>query len=262
MLKRIENLGAGALDVVEQAGRTFNLLMLVLWQLLQPPYRFYPIVRQTYFIGARSMTIIALAGLTIGMVIGLAFYTILVRFASVNLLGAGVVLSIVREIGPIMTAIMVIGRAGSAMCAELGIMRISEQVDALECMAIDPDKYLVLPRVIAGLLSVPLLTHVFDFVAIYGGYFVGVIMFGMSEGMYMNSMMDALEWEDVRLGLIKSLIFGVLITLICCAKGYYMHFTRYGSQGAEGVSQVTTDAVVLASISVLFADFIIGALMS
>ena len=262
MLKRIETLGAGTLDLFEQAGRTFNLLLLVLWQLVQPPYRLYPIVRQTYFIGARSVTIIALSGVTIGMVIGLAFYTILVRFASVNLLGAGVVLSIVREIGPIMTALMVVGRAGSAMCAELGIMRISEQVDALECMAIDPGKYLVMPRVIAGLLSVPLLTAIFDFVAIYGGYFVGVIMFGMTEGSYMNSMTDALEWEDVRLGLIKSLIFGVLITLICCAKGYYMHLTKAGSQGAEGVSQTTTDAVVLSSIAVLFADFIIGALMS
>ncbi len=194
MLKRVENLGAGTLNLFEEAGRTFNLLLIVLWQLLQPPYRLYPIVRQTYFIGARSVTIIALSGVTIGMVIGLAFYTILVRFASVNLLGAGVVLSIVREIGPIMTALMVVGRAGSAMCAELGIMRISEQVDALECMAIDPGKYLVMPRVIAGLVSVPLLTAIFDFVAVFGGYFVGVVMFGMSDGSYMNSMTDALEW--------------------------------------------------------------------
>lgn len=262
MLKHVENLGAGTLRIVEEAGRTFNLLLLVVWQLLQPPYRLHPIVRQTYFIGARSLTVIVVSGATIGMVIGLAFYTILVRFASESFLGFGVVLSIVRELGPVMTAIMVVGRAGSAMCAELGIMRITEQVDALECMAIDPDKYLVMPRVVAGLLSVPLLTAIFDVVAIYGGYFVGVIMFGMADGAYMNSMMDALGWEDVRLGLIKSLIFGVLITLICCAKGYYMHLTKAGSQGAEGVSHVTTDAVVLSSISVLFADFIIGALMS
>src|SRR5688572_11193310 len=130
MLKAIENLGTGTLRVFEDAGRTFNLLLLVLWQLVRPPYRLFPIVRQTYFVGARSLTIIALSGVTIGAVIGLAFYTILVRFASVNLLGAGVVLSIVREIGPIMTALMVVGRAGSAMCAELGIMRITEQVDA------------------------------------------------------------------------------------------------------------------------------------
>jgi phospholipid/cholesterol/gamma-HCH transport system permease protein len=262
MLKRIENLGAGTLDVLEQTGRTFNLLLLVLWQLLQPPYKFYPIVRQVYFIGARSLTVIIISGLTIGMVIALAFYNILERFGSVNLLGAGVALSVVRELGPVMTALMVVGRAGSAICAELGIMRITEQVDALECMAIHPDKYLVAPRVIAGLLSVPLLTCVFDFVAIFGGYFVGVVMFNVAEGSYMNGMIDAVQWTDIRLGLIKSLIFGVLITLICCAKGYYMHLTKAGSQGAEGVSYMTTDAVVLSSIAVLFSDFIIGALMS
>lgn len=262
MLKRIENLGAGTLRVFEEAGRTFNLLLLVAWQLVQPPYRLYPIVKQIYFIGARSLTVIIISGVTIGMVLGLQFYNILERFGSVNLLGSGVALSVVREIGPIMTALMIVGRAGSAMCAELGIMRITEQVDALECMAINPDKHLVMPRVIAGLVSVPLLTAVFNFVAVYGGYFVGVIMFGMAEGSYMNGMTDSIEWVDVRLGLVKSLIFGVLITLICCAKGYYMHLTRAGSQGAEGVSYVTTDAVVLASVSILFADFIIGALMS
>ncbi len=261
MLKRIENIGAGTLDVLEQTGRTFNLLLVVLWQLLLPPYRLYPIVRQVYFIGVRSLTVIVVSGVTIGMVLGLAFYNILERFGSVNLLGAGVVVAVLRELGPVMTALMVVGRAGSAICAELGIMRISEQVDALECMAIHPDKYLVLPRVIAGLVSVPLLTAIFDFVAIYGGYFVGVVMFDMAEGAYMNSMIDAVEWADVRLGLIKSLIFGVLITLICCAKGYYMHLSKAGSQGAEGVSYVTTDAVVLSSIAVLFSDFIIGALM-
>lgn len=262
MLRKIENLGDATLKLFEEAGRTFNLLLLVAWQLVQPPYRLYPIVKQIYFIGARSLTVIIISGITIGMVLGLQFYNILERFGSINLLGSGVALAVVREIGPIMTALMVVGRAGSAICAELGIMRITEQVDALDCMAINPDKYLVMPRVIAGLVSVPLLTAVFNVVAVYGGYFVGVIMFGMAEGSYMNGMMDAVQWSDVRLGLVKSLIFGVLVTLICCAKGYYMHLTRAGSQGAEGVSYVTTDAVVLASVSVLFADFIIGALMS
>ncbi len=262
MLKRLENLGAGTIDVLEQTGRTFNLLLLALWQLLLPPYKFYPIVRQIYFIGARSLTVIMISGVTIGMVLGLQFYNILERFGSVNLLGSGVALSVVRELGPVMTALMVVGRAGSAICAELGIMRISEQVDALECMAIHPDKYIVAPRVVAGLLSVPLLTCVFDFVAIFGGYFVGVVMFNVAAGSYMNGMIDAVQWEDVRLGLVKSLIFGVLITLICCAKGYYMHLTKAVSQGAEGVSYVTTDAVVLSSIAVLFSDFIIGALLA
>jgi phospholipid/cholesterol/gamma-HCH transport system permease protein len=262
MLKTLENIGAYTLSGLEQTGRTFNLLLLVLWELLRPPYRFYTIIRQIYFIGARSLSLIVISGITIGMVLGLQFYSILERFGSVNLLGAGVALSVIRELGPVMTALMVVGRAGSAITAELGIMRITEQVDALECMAISPNKYLVAPKVIAGLISVPLLTAVFDFVALFGGYFVGVVMFGVAEGSYMNGMIDAVEWEDVRLGLLKSVIFGVLVTLICCSKGFYMHLTKAGSQGAEGVSFATTDAVVLSSIAVLFSDFLIGAIFS
>jgi phospholipid/cholesterol/gamma-HCH transport system permease protein len=261
MLKAIENLGANVLAGIEQTGRTCMLLLLVLWEIVRPPYRIYPIVRQIYFIGARSMSLIIISGITIGMVLGLQFYNILERFGSVNLLGAGVALSVIRELGPVMTALMVVGRAGSSITAELGIMRITEQVDALECMAISPSKFLVAPKLIAGLLSVPLLTAIFDFVALFGGYFVGVVMFGVAEGSYMNGMIDAVEWEDVRLGLVKSLIFGGLVTLICCAKGFYLHLSKAGSQGAEGVSYVTTDAVVLSSISVLFSDFLIGALL-
>jgi phospholipid/cholesterol/gamma-HCH transport system permease protein len=261
MLKAIENLGHNVLSAIEQTGRTFNLLAVVLWQILQPPYRLYPIVRQMYFIGARSMSLIIISGITIGMVLGLQFYNILERFGSVNLLGAGVALSVIRELGPVMTALMVVGRAGSSITAELGIMRITEQVDALECMAISPSKFLVAPKLIAGMLSVPLLTAIFDFVALFGGYFVGVVMFGVAEGSYMNGMMDAVKWDDVRLGLVKSLIFGGLVTLICCAKGFYMHLSKAGTQGAEGVSYVTTDAVVLSSITVLFSDFLIGALL-
>jgi phospholipid/cholesterol/gamma-HCH transport system permease protein len=260
MFKTLENLGANTLTLVEQTGRTFNLLAVVIWELLKPPYRLYPIIRQMYFIGARSLTLIIVSGITIGMVLGLQFYNILERFGSVDLLGAGVALSVIRELGPVMTSLMVVGRAGSSITAELGIMRITEQVDALECMAVSPGKFLIAPKLMAGLISVPLLTAVFDFVALFGGYFVGVVMYGVAEGSYMNSMTSAVEWEDVRLGLVKSLIFGVLITLICCSKGFYMHLTKAGSQGAEGVSSATTDAVVLSSIAVLFSDFLIGAL--
>lgn len=256
----LESIGATTIAALEQTGRTFLLFLIVVWKLLQPPYRLYPIVRQVYFIGARSFWLIVISGLTIGMVLGLQFYNILERFGSVNLLGAGVGLSVVRELGPVMTALMVVGRAGSAITAELGIMRTTEQVDALECMAISPDKFLIGPKLLAGVLSVPLLTAVFDFVAVFGGYFVGVVMFGVAEGSYMNGMIDGVEWADVRLGLVKSFIFGGLVTLICCAQGFYMHLGRAGSQGAEGVSSVTTDAVVLSSIAVLFSDFLIGAL--
>ncbi|MES2605187.1 MAG: MlaE family lipid ABC transporter permease subunit [Pseudomonadota bacterium] len=261
MLNAIESLGANIIASLERTGRTCNLLLIVLWELLQPPYRLYPIIKQMYFIGARSLMLIVVSGVTIGMVLGLQFYNILERFGSVDLLGSGVALSVIRELGPVMTALMVVGRAGSSITAELGIMRITEQVDALECMAVSPHKFLIGPKLIAGLLSVPLLTAVFDFVALFGGYFVGVVMFGIGEGSYMNGMIDAVEWSDVRLGLVKSLIFGLLVTLICCSRGFYMHLTKAGSQGAEGVSSATTDAVVLSSITVLFSDFLIGALI-
>lgn len=261
MIKALERLGAIALESLEMTGRTCNLLLVTLWHMLKPPYRLYPIVRQMYFIGARSVSLIVISGLTIGMVLGLQFYYILERFGSVDLLGSGVALGVIRELGPVMTALMVVGRAGSSITAELGIMRITSQVDALECMAIPPGKFLVGPKVVAGVLSVPLLTAIFDFVALFGGYFVGVVMFGVAEGSYMNGMIDAVSWVDVRLGLIKSIIFGLLVTLICAAQGYYMHLTKAGSQGAEGVSFVTTNAVVLSSISILFSDFLIGALL-
>jgi phospholipid/cholesterol/gamma-HCH transport system permease protein len=260
MRTALEKLGTVVLGWLEHTGRTFNLLLLVTFELLQPPYRIYPVVRQMYFIGARSLTLIVVSGLTIGMVLGLQFYNILQRFGSVDLLGAGVSLSVIRELGPVMTALMVVGRAGSSITAELGIMRITEQIDAMDCMAISPSKYLIGPKLLAGLLSVPLLTMVFDFVALFGGYFVGVVMFGVAEGSYVNGMIDTVEWSDVRIGLEKSLIFGLLVTLICCAQGFYMHLTRAGSQGAEGVSSVTTDAVVLSSIAVLYSDFLIEAL--
>lgn len=260
MLNALESLGANVIASLERTGRTFNLLLLVLWELVKPPYRLYPIVRQMYFIGARSLTLIVLSGITIGMVMGLQFYNILERFGAVDMLGSGVALSVILELGPVMTALMVVGRAGSAITAEIGIMRITEQVDALECMAVSPQKFLIGPKLIAGVLSVPLLTAVFDFVALFGGYFVGVVMFGIGEGSYMNGMIDAVEWSDVRLGLVKSVVFGLLVTLICCSRGFYMHLTKAGSQGAEGVSSATTDAVVLSSISVLYADFLIGAL--
>lgn len=261
MKKFLENLGGNVLASIEQTGRTFNLLLIVLWEMARPPYKFFPIVRQIYFIGARSMSLIVISGLTIGMVMALQFYNILERFGSVNLLGAGVALGVIRELGPVITALMVVGRAGSSICAELGIMRSSEQVDALECMAISPIKFLVAPKVIAGLISVPLLTAVFNFVALFGGYFVGVVMFNVPDGSYMNGMIDAVEWDDVQLSMTKAVIFGVLVTLICCAKGFYMHLSSAGSKGAEGVSFVTTDAVVASSIAVLFSDFLIGALM-
>lgn len=261
MLNAIENLGSRVLMMIAQVGRTFQLLVVALYKITLPPYNLFAIVRQIHFIGARSVGVILISGAAIGMVLGLQFYNTLERFGSVELLGSAVALSVIRELGPVMTALMVVGRAGSAICAELGIMRTTEQIDALECMAISPDKFLIAPKLIAGVISVPLLTSIFSVIAIFGGYFVGVILFEVPEGSYINGMIDAVQWSDVRLGFVKSLIFGALITIICCAKGYYLHLNAQGAFGAEGVSRVTTDAVVISSITVLLSDYLIGSWM-
>ncbi len=259
--KSIEKFGDGALHSVQHAGRMTILLFTALLRFFMPPYKLYPIVKQVHFIGARSVLVIVVAGAFVGMVVALQFYDTLVRFGSVSLLGSAVGLSLIRELGPVLTALMVIGRAGSAICAEVGIMRVEEQIDALECMAIDPAKFLITPKLVAGLISVPLLTSLFDVVGLFGGYLVGVGLFGVSSGAYFQGMYDTVLWNDIEMGLVKSLVFGLLIVWICSSKGYFLHLERQGAYGAEGVSRVTTNAVVLSSIAVLFADYLISSIM-
>jgi len=254
----IEKLGDRCLYIVEQTGQMGVFLYFCLLNAARPPYKLFPIIRQIHFIGARSMFVIVVAGLFTGLVLGLQGYYTLQRFGSVDLLGSAVALSLVRELGPVLTALMVIGRAGSAICAEIGIMRTTEQIDALECMAIDPYKYLMVPKLIAMLISLPILTAIFDMVGIFGGYLAGVVMYGVSEGAYFQGMYESVLWKDVEMGIIKSFIFSLLIVWICSAKGYFLHLNREGAFGAEGVSRTTTDAVVLSSVVILGSDYLIG----
>lgn len=261
MQQAIERLGGGCLAVVERVGLLGIFLVQALVRGLWPPYRLYPISKQIHFIGARSWFVIVVAGAFVGMVVALQFHDTLVRFGSVGLLGSAVGLSIIRELGPVLTALMVIGRAGSAICAEIAIMRCDEQIDALECMSIDPLKFLIAPKIIAGILCVPLLTAIFDVVGIMGGYLVGVGLFEISAGAYFQGMYDSVLMSDVRMGLVKSVVFGLLIVWICTAKGYFMHLDRNAAFGAEGVSRVTTSAVVVASIAVLCADYLLSSIL-
>ncbi|MGR8920762.1 MAG: MlaE family ABC transporter permease [Gammaproteobacteria bacterium] len=242
-------------------GRYGIFLAQVLAHLARPWRQPGIILRQLHFVGARSVTVIAVAGGFVGMVVALQFYDTLVRFGAVGMLGAAVGLSLIRELAPVLTALIVIGRVGSAMCAELGIMRNDSQIDALECMAIDPYAYLVAPRFVATLIAVPLLTAIFNLVGIAGGWFVGVVLFDIGDGAYFVGMADAVLPGDLAMDLVKAVVFGLVIVWICTAKGYLMHLARPRAFGAEGVSRTTTDAVVAASISVLFADYIISALM-
>ncbi|KAF0193135.1 MAG: putative ABC transport system permease protein [Gammaproteobacteria bacterium] len=259
--KRIETIGDLTLYHVEQFGRMGVFLAVCTYYFFKPPYKIYPIVRQIRFIGAGSIFVIGVTGAFTGMVLALQGYYTLTKFGSEDLLGSAVALSLIRELGPVLTALMVIGRAGSAICAEIGIMRTSEQIDALECMAINPYRYLMVPKFVAAIISLPLLVFIFDVVGIAGGYLVGVVLLGVNEGAYFQGMYDSVVWKDVELGLVKAFVFGLLIVWIAAAKGYYMHLERSPVFGAEGVSRITTNAVVLASVTILIWNYLIGAIM-
>ncbi len=257
----VEKLGDNALYFVERTGLMGIFVGTCLAKAFMPPYRPFPVIRQIHFIGARSTLVILVAGIFTGMVVALQFYDSLVRFGAVAALGSAVALSLIRELGPVLTALVVIGRAGSAICAEIGIMRTDEQIDALECMAIDPDKYLVAPKLLAGLIALPVLTILFIVVGLFGGYFVGVVLFGVSDAAYFQGMYETVVWHDIEMGLVKSVVFGLLIVAIASAQGYFLHLQRRGAFGAEGVSRTTTDAVVISTISVLVSDYLISAIM-
>jgi len=262
MIKRaITNTGRGFIGFSQTTGMMGIFLYQCLLQILVPPYKLFAIIKQIYFIGSRSVIVIIFTGTFTGMVLSLQGYHNLKDFGSTDLLGSAVGLGLIQELGPVLTALMVIGRAGSAICAEIGIMRHTEQIDALECMGIDPYRFLMVPKFIAALICLPILTFLFDVVGIIGGYLVGVELMGVSEGSYFQGMYDSVDWEDVQLGLVKSLIFGILIVWIATFKGYFLHILKVGSYGAEGVSRVTTDTVVLSSVIVLASDYLIGSIM-
>lgn len=261
MLGVLEKTGREFFFLLETIGRMGMFFAAAVSSVFRPPYSIHPIIRQIYFFGARSVIVILVTGLFTGMVLGLQGYYNLKQFGSEELLGSAVALSLIQELGPVLTALMVIGRAGSAICAEIGIMRQDEQIDALECMAIDPLKFLVAPKFVAALMSLPALAFIFNLVGIFGGYLAGVVILGVPEGAYFQGMYDSVEWTDIRLCAIKAMIFGMLIVWITSFKGYYLHLNRTGVYGAEGVSRITTDAVVLASVTILVWDYLIGSLI-
>jgi len=218
-----------------------------------PPVKLFLLIKQIQFIGFQSISVIFLTGAFTGMVLGYQGFNTLSRFGSDAFLGPMVGLSLIKEMGPVISALMVTGRAGSSITAEIGIMRISEQIDALELMGLNPYRYLIVPRVLAAIVCLPLLTAIFDVVGIFGGYLIGVKLLGMSSGVYFGEMISYVEMKDVLEGLVKSLNFGVIIAWVCCFKGYYAGF--YSGFGAEGVSKATTQAVVLSSVLILVWDY-------
>ncbi len=255
MISWLETMGAWGLRQVAGLGRSGLFLARMVRSIALPPGKFHSTLSQIHFIGTKSLSVIAFTGAFTGMVLGLQGYYTLSKFGSESALGAAVALSVIRELGPVLTALMVTGRAGSAICAEIGIMRIEEQIDALECMAIDPHSYLVSPKLLAALVALPLLTALFDVVGIGGGYLVGVDLLGVNPGAYLDGMQQTVQWIDVSMGIVKSLCFAVLITWICTYKGFFAGVDR-GSYGPEDVSRATTNAVVLSSVAILVSDYL------
>ncbi len=251
----LDRLGRAVMANVEEIGKILLLFISVLAWMLRPPLKLRNIFKQMEFVGVKSIFVVVLTGTFTGMVMALQGYHGFRMFSAESLVGSTVALGMTRELGPVLTSLMVTARAGSAMAAELGTMRVTEQIDALYVMAANPIKHLIVPRVIAGVLMVPMLTVVSDFVGIVGGYFVGVHILGINEGIFIRNITRLVELNDIYNGLVKAACFGLILTVIGCYKG----FNTRG--GAEGVGRATTEAVVLASITILISDYFLTAIM-
>lgn len=260
-LRQIAALGNYGRYLLIDLGRMGIFLFCSLIGIFRRPFRFRELVKQLNFIGTGSVAVIFFTALASGMVLGLQGYYSLNKFGAEGALGSAVSLTLIMELGPILTALMVTGRAGSAVCAEIGIMRISEQIDALECMAIDPFRYLISPKFLAALISVPLLTAMFDIVGIFGGYVSGVLLMGVNPGAFYSGMERSVTNHDINLGVIKSFVFALLLIWICTGRGYFVQSIRGAGFGAESVSRVTTQAVVYSSISILIFDYLLTAIL-
>lgn len=247
--------GKKTLSLVGNLGAMVIFFSLAFFNIFRKK-QFIEIVKQVYYIGARSSLIVMLVGLFTGMVMGLQLFYTLVKFGSVGALGSAVALSLIRELGPVLTAIMITARAGSGITAEIGIMRISEQIDALYSMRIDPVRYLVSPRVAASIISFPLLTSFFDLIGILGGYVTGVLLLGTNAGTYFYRVQSSINMVDIRGGFIKALVFAVIVSCICCFQGYFCHMRNDG-YGARAVGLATVSAVVISCVMILIADYVV-----
>jgi phospholipid/cholesterol/gamma-HCH transport system permease protein len=252
----LARLGALTLGAFARIGRMAGFALALGRALPSLARQFRAVVAQVYNVGVLSLVIIVVSGLFVGMVLGLQGHNTLVDFGAEDALGTLVALSLLRELGPVVSALLFAGRAGSALTAEIGLMKATEQLAALEVMAVSPHARIVAPRWIAGLFAMPLLAAVFSAVGIVGGYLVGVILLGVDEGSYWTRMQTSVDlFDDVANGLVKSAVFGLLVTFIAVFEGYDAVPT------AEGVGRATTRTVVYASLAILGADFVLTALM-
>ena len=253
---RLQSLGRLTLDAFSRIGRSSQFLLQLLRVIPSTMLRPGLVIRQLYYVGVQTLLIIMVAGVFVGMVLALQSYVVLVNFGAEESVSLMVALSILRELGPVFTGLLFAGRAGSALTAEIGLMKSSEQLSGMEMMAVDPVKYILAPRFLAGFISVPLLTIIFMAISILGGYFVATQMLGMYEGVYWSQMISNVDfYEDLVNGIIKSVVFGFVIVWIAVFEGYDCVPT------SEGLGQATTRTVVHGSLAVLGLDFILTAIM-
>ncbi len=247
----LQPIGRTVLRFLEATGRLSLFAFTAIAHCVRPP--FYPrlIGRQMVEIGYYSLPVVGLTAIFTGMVLALQSYTGFARFSSESAVPNVVVVSITRELGPVLAALMVAGRVGAAMAAEIGTMRVTEQIDALDTLATNPFKYLIAPRLIAGLTMMPLLVLIADVIGVFGGYLVSIYKLGFNPHVYLKNTIDFMEVQDVVSGLVKASVFGFLITLMGCYHGYNSR------GGAQGVGAATTNAVVSASILILSFNYLI-----
>ena len=255
-MKLLAGLGAWAIAFVTRLGAAFLFLLQALVGAARALPRFSLVVEQLYAIGVLTMLIIVVSGLFVGMVLGLQGYYQLVNFSAESSLGLVVALFLVRELGPVLAALLFAGRAGSALTAEIGLMKATDQLSAMEMMAVDPMTRVVGPRFVAGIIAMPLLAAILSAVGVLGGYLIGHGQFGVDAGVYWSAMQNGVDLvDDVLNGVIKSVVFGFVITWVALFEGYAAPPT------SEGVSRATTRTVVTSSLAVLGGDYILTALM-
>jgi len=255
VLVPVRAVGRYVITSVLATGRIGAIVFAVATNLFSRPFRLRNIFKQMELVGVQSLSIVFVTGLFTGMVFAVQLYIALIMFGAAGLVGATVGLSLTRELSPVFCALMVTGRVGSAMAATLGSMRVSEQIDALDAMAVNPIHYLMVPRVIAASLMMPLLVVVFDAVGIFGAYLIGVHVLYVDPGTFINKLWWFVDPDDFWKGMIKGAVFGFIFSVVGCSKGYFTE------GGAEGVGRSTTEAVVVASVTILIIDYFLTRMM-
>jgi len=251
----LEAIGRMALRFLEELGRFFSMLGRITAWAPRPPYDVPEWFRQMVRVGVDSVPVVFLTTLFTGMVLALQTYNGFARFNAQSLVGSVVALSLMRELSPVLAALMVTGRVGSAMAAEIGSMRVTEQIDALQALATEPVHYLMVPRVLAAILMMPLLVVLGDIVGMFGGYFVAVQLLGSNPITYYDASFQYVDMGDFTSGVIKAAVFGLIFSVVACTRGYYTE------GGAEGVGRSTTQAVVVGSLAILLSDFFLTRLL-